>query len=83
MDAPGLAAAGKSPLVVGMGIEHHLDARLRVVEEIVDGFHDKTSKALHMTEECFNGELNGDCGGCLLFCNPIQCPQPPSSGRVI
>jgi len=70
MHAPGLEAAGATALAARVGIKHHLDARLLLVEEIVDGLHDKTSKVLHVTEKCFNGELNGGCGVVCCFATP-------------
>ena len=41
---------------------------------MADGFHDKTGKVWHKTQECFNGEVNG---GCEVVC----CFATPSNAR--
>jgi hypothetical protein len=45
-----------------------------VSEAMTDGFDDKTGKVLHMTQKCFNGELNGGCG-------VVCCVTTPSNAR--
>ncbi len=66
----GPAAAGTSAFASRVGIQLHFDAWLGGGGMVGDGFHDKTGKVLHMTQECFNGELNGGCGVVCCFATP-------------
>ncbi len=68
--SPRPAAAGTSAFASGIGIQLHFDARLGGGGIVANGFHDKTGKVLHMTQECFNGKLNGGCGVVCCFATP-------------
>ena len=74
VDAAGPAAAGTAALAARVGIENHIDVRIRLVQAVTDGFQNETGEVLHPAEECFNSELNGGCG-------VVCCVATPSNAR--
>ena len=62
VNATGPAAAGAAALASGIGDQIDIDAGFGAIEAVADGFDGETGKVLHMSEQCFNGELNGGCG---------------------
>jgi hypothetical protein len=86
MDTPRLAAAGAAPFHPWIEVQFHIDARLGASEAVTDGFDDKTGKVLHVTKQCFNGELNGGCGVVCCLTTPSNTrgrhSQAPAKRRI-
>ncbi|MCP5544868.1 MAG: hypothetical protein H7A49_13280 [Akkermansiaceae bacterium] len=83
MDAAGPVATGTAALAAGIGVQIDIDARVGFIKALADGFHDKTGKVLHMSEQCFNGELNGGCGVVCRVATPSNARGRHSQARSI
>jgi len=83
VDATGFATAGSTALAARIVVENHLDARVGPVEVLADGFQDEAGEVLHAAQECFNDELNGDCGVVCYFATPSSTRGRHSQASMI